>query len=301
MIRRNCEVMQHQKVTSRRILLLIAPAITLLSVLIIDVVPGQTVSSSSARTILHGDSITAVSSDQADGSVWVLKDDGGAKSIAKVDISTGNVISSESVSRQATTVAQNAAGDVAVGTANGKSSGVVLYSGTDAKYLATVSSGTPVLALAMSGPIVYGIHGDKSRRSLFTFDTTLTGFSFPVAPNAISVAPEAGGAAIWVLCSNDSAYKLTFFPRHASRPISVSRNARSLAISPDGRTLYVLSQPDGKAADRIEAFTSASGRSTSSFEAPLDSRSIVTDLNGTSLFDVVSGPLGGLVDIPIGS
>jgi len=220
-------------------------------------------------TIGRGAPIISVSNVQADGTIWVLAGRGHNRTMTKVDVASGAFVTSESVSPQASAIAQSPNGEVALGTSNGPSSAVILYGGATGNYLGTVRVSGPVTALAMSpnGTKVYALEATKPNRTLFVFDQTHQGFPYQVGGDAVDVAPLNGGADIWILHADGTLAEMSFFPNEVVKSVSVGARAKSLAVSPDGNTLYVLAGAAGKA-KQLSTFSPSGARLTGSVALP---------------------------------
>jgi hypothetical protein len=232
--------------------------------------------------------------------VWVLTGNAVAKRITKVVVTTGAVQVTESVSRMATSIAQSANGQLILGTANGTSSAVVFYNGSTGAFSEAVRMAAPVLYLAISyaGDVKYAIEQFRHHRTLRAFDGSASGFSFPVAADAVGIAPVAMDADAWILGSGGSLDKLRFFPNAVTRHTAVTAGLRALAVCPAGDAFYVLVTKPSTGATQIEAFSKA-GHLTSVKAAPLGSASMGISADGRSLYVAVNtGRSGRVVAIP---
>ena len=247
-------------------------------------------------TIGRGAPIISVSNVQADGTIWVLAGRGHNRTMTKVDVASGAFVTSESVSPQASAIAQSPNGEVALGTSNGPSSAVILYGGATGNYLGTVRVSGPVTALAMSpnGTKVYALEATKPNRTLFVFDQTHQGFPYQVGGDAVDVAPLNGGADIWILHADGTLAEMSFFPNEVVKSVSVGARAKSLAVSPDGNTLYVLAGAAGKA-KQLSTFSPSGARLTGSVALPKGASDLALSVSGTTIYAAESGTRSGIV------
>jgi hypothetical protein len=249
------------------------------------------------RTIGRGAPIISVSNEQTDGTIWILAGHGTSRTMTKLDVTSGAFVTSESVSPQASAIAQSPNGNLALGTSNGKSSAVVLYGGGTGNYLSTVQVPGPVTALAMgsTGEIVYVLEATKPDSTLFTFDHTHTGFAYKVGPKALDIAPVDAGAKVWILGPNGSMEEMSFFPNEIVKRVHVAKSADALAVSPDGNTLYVLAKGTSGQSEVIEVLNSGGTRSSASLTVPAGSRQLAVSSDGSTMYDAVSGSRSGVV------
>jgi hypothetical protein len=252
------------------------------------------------RTVARGAPVISVTSDQTDGSIWVLAGRGTARTMTKVDTATGAVVRRESVSPQAVAIAQSDNGVLVLGTANGTSSAVVLYGGATGSYLGTVRTAGPVLALAISadGIDVHVLEATPSQRTDFVFNTsTLHGFSYPVGADAVGVVPVPGAQDMWILRANGALYERAYYPTQILKTVAVGPKPRAVAISADGNTLYVLANAPSGTAQRVTAYAVGGSGTTVATSIPHSSVAFAPAADGTSLYVAVSGTRTGRVAV----
>jgi hypothetical protein len=247
-------------------------------------------------SIVIGARILAMTSQQVDGSIWILLDHDSQKVIEKIAVPSGAVKYVESVSRQAVALAQSPTGELLLGTANGNKSAVVLYGGDVGNYVATVRMGGPVLAVvpAPTGNIVYTLENVKHHPRLFTFDQTRRGFPFHLTSDASAIASVRGGRSIWIAQSNGDLYRFGFFPQRVLQHIHGSGDIRAMVISPNGQTLYALAKIG--ATEKVLTYSS-NGGSSGSISVPANSVAIALSVSGTQLFDAVTHASSGLIKL----
>jgi hypothetical protein len=242
--------------------------------------------------------VIAVTNEQADGSVWVLTGRTGHKTMSKIDVASGKVERIESVSGQATSIAQSSTGGLVLGTANGTSSAVVLYGGATGSFLGAVRMSAPIqnVAIASDGSVVYAVEAFRHHTTLQTFDISRKGFGFAMSSDAVGVIPIPGGSAVWVVRSNGSLYKFGFFPQRVENRIAASTPAaRALSLSPNGFSLYVLvSESTGH--QEVRTFTPR-GESRTVITVPSGSVDIANSADGSTLLDAVTRGGSGYVDV----
>jgi WD40 repeat protein len=249
-----------------------------------------------AGTVASGAPVISVTSTQSDGSIWVLSKHGTAKKISKVDATSGTVLHSESVSPQASAIAQSPNGNLVLGTAHGTASAVVLYNGTTGGYLGTVPVTAPVSSIAISpnGQIVYVLDGSGTARTLFTFNATHTGFSYNEPADTVGLAPTPDGSAIWTLRFGGGLSEMGFFPKRSITQIQATFPAQSSAISPDGQFLYVLGVANSSGLQQVKRFALGGG-SSATYSVPAHSVDIAVSADGSTLYDAVAGKKTGKV------
>lgn len=262
----------------------------------------QPVVADAAGPIAQGAAIIGVTNEQTDGTIWVLSGSGSHRSMTKVDVTTGTVELRQSVSPQASSIAQGLNGGLVVGTANGRSSAVVLYDGANGAFLGAVPMHGSItnVAIAANGSITYAVEARGRSRMLETFDISRAGFPYHLSSTTVAVVPIVGGGAIWVLGSDSSLYKLHFFPLHVdSRLGGAAAHGLSLTLSPNGFFLYVLEEQEPGRPGVVRVYTPR-GLSTHRIAVPAGSTTIDISSNGNTLFDAVNTSRGGEVEeIPV--
>jgi hypothetical protein len=231
----------------------------------------------------------ATTAPQANGTAWVLAGTGSSKGIFNVDISSGKVVGSISVSNAARGIAESSTGllGLAIGTAN--AGALEILNATTAAPVTTVALGAPAkfVVAGASGTSMFVLDGNSSSASVTNVDLQSHSVNgtvpVPLDTVAITVNPEQ--TSLFALQPNGLVSEISLAGGKVVSQFSIGHSGISLAIGPSGQTLYVLKGSAG--VRNVAVIHLATDSVTSVLPAPAGCRQIVVTSGGRHLVDLV--------------
>lgn len=196
------------------------------------------------QRILHGPkSMLSVAGPRADGTMWALAGPSSA-GLFQISSATGQVKTSFSVSDTARSVAESASGILALALGRGHSGALDLIGGRARKVIRTV----PLPALAKqvvvgSDGITFYVLAGRAATASVTIVNGQTGRvkgTVPMPGDTVSVVPAGQQDAIYALGRDGLVNQISTADGMIQGEFRVGDTGQSIAISPDGGTLYVL-------------------------------------------------------------
>jgi hypothetical protein len=218
-----------------------------------------------------------------------------------MDSSTGTLKGSVSVSGAARAVAESSSGVIGLGLGTNRSGALQLLSGSTGKVSKTVPLPAPArqVAVGSDGSTFYVLTGTGTTASV-----TVIGAhgrvqeTVPMPADAVSVAPDPQQTSLYALERNGlvdqiniSGYKVV------AKFMATSKNetGESMAISPDGSTLYVL-KTNGAASNIAEVnLSTESVRKV--LPAPSHCVQVLVSAGGDQLYEVVGTATYGNIQV----
>jgi DNA-binding beta-propeller fold protein YncE len=235
---------------------------------------------------------------QSNGYVWVLAGTGHVATLTQLQLSNGGKAATAPVSQDATSVAQSAQGQIALGTATATTGTVELLNAA-AQDPKTVPVGGPVedVAYGPSGKELYVLDGTAKSRSITVFDlqTHKATESIGVPPTTISIVPNPSESGVWSLTRAGVVTEVGLSDRKPITSISIKSTGVALALSPTGNTLYVLKRVGANA--NVAVISTNTSSITKVLPAAADSVAVGVSVNSSQLYDYVGSPRYGNVQI----
>jgi hypothetical protein len=241
--------------------------------------------------------ILSLTNENASGNFWVLAKKGSKKIVYRGNGIQAKIQGYENVSNDTSSIAQLSNGDLALGTANGRSSAVVLYSGTTGAYLSTIPVEAPAVALAASsnGKFVFVLEATKPKRTLFVFDQTHKGFSYLVSSKSIGIASIGTGSNVMILQSDGVLSELSLIPHKIVERVHLKHRSYSVAVSQVNGLIYVLDS--AKSSGSKSVFVLKLGGGHALIRVPSRSQACAVSENGEEILLSFSNSKAGVVAI----
>jgi len=245
--------------------------------------------------------ILAATQPQADGSMWTLAGSPASRGLFDVDLVTGHGIGSVSVSNAAQSVTESLSGVLGVALGTGRTGALELLDGRTGKAIRTVPLGAPAreVTVGSDGVTFYVLDGSPASSSVTIVDSAdgrVQG-TVPVPLDTASIAPDVQGTTLYALQPGGLVSQIAM----AGGKIMASFPAgggRSLALSPDGSTLYVLNS--AHAAANVAVVSLATESVARVLPAPRNCLQVLVSANGNQLYQVVGTPgYGNIQVLPI--
>jgi len=250
------------------------------------------------RIVPAPESLLAAAEPQANGIMWGLAGESTA-GLFEFDSSSGHLAGSVSVSKAARSVAESSAGVIGLALGTGNSGALELRDGRTAKLLQTIPLPAPArqVVAGSDGTTFYVLTGWPTAASVTIVDShsgKVHG-SVPVPADTVSVAPDVQQASFYALERSGLVDEISISGGQVTGKFEVGDKGRSIALSPDGRTLYVL-KGTGKVANVavVDAGTESVRRV---LPAPSDCLELLVSATGSQLYEVVGAPGYGNIQV----
>jgi hypothetical protein len=233
----------------------------------------------------------ALTAPQTDGTFWTLSGTKTTKTITRIDVDSGHVRAIVGVDRSASDIVESASGVLALGL--GALAGAVnLRQVSNGASITTVPTAYPVTRVAASedGTLIFALQQAGAHSSVAEIGTQSDRIvrTVPVPASTMDIIPSGSGAGFWVLLP---AGEVEQFATAGTQPVtefSTGAAAARLALSPNGRTLYVLRVTTTVANVAVVKLTTQSVQTV--LPAPANSVDMTISLDGRQLYAAASPP-----------
>jgi hypothetical protein len=256
------------------------------------------VSAGPERIVNAPRSLLAAAQPQPDGTLWALA---GTPStgLFDLDAATGKVLASISVSKAARSVAETSTGIIGVALGTSRSGALELLDGRTRKVIRTVLLPAPArqVVVGPDGTTFYVLNGWAGSASVAVVSSQNGAVrdSVPVPADAVSVTPDIGQAAVYVLQKAGLVDVIGISSGKITARFPVGRHGEALAMSPGGAQLYVLKGTS--AVSNIAVVTVSTESVSRVLPAPSHCLELLVSPSGRLLYDVVGAPGYGNLQI----
>lgn len=252
--------------------------------------------------ILHApQSMLAATDLQANGVMWTLTGPGSA-GLFEISSATGQVKTSFPVSEFARSVAESRTGVIALALATGRTGALQLVTAATRKVTRVVRFPMPAVQVAVGrgrGSSTFYVLTARAGLARVMIvngqDGQVTG-TVTVPPDVVSVVPDGRQATLYAVQRN-GLLDVIGIPGGTllARIRAGSGGGESIALSPDGRTLYVLEQLGGIA--NIAVVNLAAKEVAKVLPAPGTCVQVLVAPGGGHLYEVVRAPRAGSIQV----
>lgn len=237
----------------------------------------------------------AASDPEPNGSLWVLAGNSASKGIYQYDLAQHKQMGSVSVSNATSAVAESSTGMLALGMDTATTGAVSLANGSTGTVLTTIPMSGPVYAIAAGndGISFYVLNGTSQARTVTVINgqTDKIVGNVPVPKDTVGVVPSPGQHNLYVIEPNGVVSEIAVAGGQVTTQFPIGHSGRSLALGPNGNTLYVLK---GQGTVRNVAVVNIATESVKEvLPAPTNTQGIVLSPDGRTLYDVVGTPTYG--------
>ena len=245
-------------------------------------------------------SLISATQPQANGSIWMLA---GQSSLGlfEMDSSTGRLTGSVSVSGAARSVAETSTGVIGLALGTGHSGALELLSNMG-KVTKTVPLPAPArqVVVGSDGTTFYVLTGKAATASVTIVGSRAGRIqgSVPMPSDAVSVVPDVSQTTLYALESNGLVDQIDIAGGKVVAKFKATSKddiAQSIALSPDGSTLYVLKNADGTS--NIADVNLATEAVQKVLPAPSHCVGVLVSTNGGQLYDLVGTPTYGNIQV----
>lgn len=237
---------------------------------------------------------------QPNGTLWALAGNAASKGLFNISLATGKGTGSISVSSAAKSVTESLAGVVGLALGTGRTGALELLNGGTGKPIRTISLGAPArdVVVGSDGTTFYVLNGNAKSASVTVVDSHSgdTQGTIPVPLDTVSVAPDATGSSLYALQPSGLVSQIAVAAGKVLTKFSAGSAGRSLAVSPDGSTLYVLKDAAGSA-DNVAEVNLATESVQRVLPAPANSLQVLVSADGSRLYQLVGTPSYGNIQV----
>jgi DNA-binding beta-propeller fold protein YncE len=262
--------------------------------------PSQSPAASKAQQIFAAPKdLLAAAQPQSNGALWALAGTATAKGLFRIDLASGSGTGSISVSNAAQSVTESLTDVIGLALGTGRTGALQLLDGSTGKVTKTVPLGAPARAVVVgSGAVTFYVLNGTARSASVTMVNSGSGAvqgAVPVPLNTVSIAPDAAAMSLYALQPNGLITQVALAGGKIMSSFPVGSAARSLVLSPDGSTLYVLkdSGPDVNVAE-VNLATESVQRV---LPAPANSLQVLVSADGSEIYQVVGTPGYGNIQV----
>lgn len=243
--------------------------------------------------------LMAAGQPQPNGTLWALAGDEASKGLFDINLANGSGVGSISVSNAAQSVTESLAGVVGLALGTGRTGALELLNGSTGKVIKVVPLGAPArdVVVGSDGATFYVLNGTPRSASV-TVVNSRNGFvqgTIPVPLNTVSVAPDAQGSSVYALQPNGLVSQIAVAGGKIMSNFHVGSAARSLALSPDGATLYVLK--DAGAGTNVAVVNLATESVGQVLPAPANCLQVLVSADGSEIYQLVGTPTYGNIQV----
>ena len=244
-------------------------------------------------------SILSAAQPESNGTMWALAGSAASRGLFEFSLPGGQVIGSVSVSNAAQAVAQSLTGTIGLALATKKTGALELLDGSTAKVIRTVPLAAPArdVVIGSDDTTFYVLTGGASNSSVTVVDSRngrVRG-TVPVPGDTVSLAADVHQTALYVLQRNGRVSEISIADGKVTASFVIGNSGRSLAISPDGTTLYVLK--DTAATTNVAIVDVATESVRRALPAPRHSLEVLTSASGGQLYEVVGTAAYGNIQV----
>ena len=242
--------------------------------------------------------LLAAAAPQASGTMWALAGATGT-GLFELDSASGQVRDSRSVSSAARSVAESSAGVLGVALGDRKAGALELRDGHSGKATATVPLPAPArqAVVGSDGSTFYvlsGWHKSASVTVVRSQNGKVHG-TVPVPADTVSIAPDVAQASLYALEATGLVDEIGISSGKITARFKVGDQGMSIALNPNGSTLYVLKGTPVVA--NIAVINVATESVRHIWPAPSHCRALLVSASGSQLYEVVGTPGYGNIQV----
>lgn len=244
--------------------------------------------------------LRAAAEPQPNGTIWTLAGGTASRALFEFSLSGGrSPVGVMPVSDAAQSVAESLTGVIGLALGTRKSGALELLDGATGKVSRIVPIGAPArqVVVGSDGSTFYVLNGTGTSASV-TIVNSRNGRvleTVPVPLHTVSVVPDVQETTIYALQPNGLVSQIAVAGGQIETSFRTGDLARSLALSPDGGTLYVLKGP--ATAPNIAVVDVATQSVRQVLPAPADCLQILVSANGGQLYQMVGTTAYGNIQV----
>ncbi len=243
-------------------------------------------------------SLLSATEPQANGAIWALAGPSSA-GLFQISSATGRIKTSFSVSDTARSVAESSGGIIALALGSAHAGALELLNSRATKVVRNVPLPAPAKQVVVGGDgtTFYVLTGWATTAGvqIVNGQTGHLKAMVPVPSDAVSVVPDNRQTSIYALERDGLVDQVGLTKGRILAKFKVGDTGRSIALSPDGSTLYVLKQLGG--ISNIAVVDAATEAVRKVLPAPGNCIQVMVSPGGGQLYEVVGTPGYGNIQI----
>jgi DNA-binding beta-propeller fold protein YncE len=228
--------------------------------------------------------------------MWILAGSGGVRNLRTLNVASGSLTNPVPVSSNAIAVSESSSGLLSLGLATQSAGAVEIRSGSSGAVLSTIPVGAPVqrVEAGSDGSTFYVLNGNAHSSSVTVLNAIDDRVDdvVPAPLGTVAIIPTASEGSIYALHSDGTLSLIDVANGQVTSSFDVGSGATSLAISPDGNTMYVLRVLGSTTEVGVVNLQTESVVKT--LAAPSGTTAIQLSPDGTSLYDIVDATSSNL-------
>jgi DNA-binding beta-propeller fold protein YncE len=252
------------------------------------------------RIVAAPKNLRSAAEPQPNGTIWTLAGDDRTRTLVEFSLSGGQLpVGTSPVSNAAQSIAESLSGVIGVALAHGRAGALELLNGSTATIVKTITIGGPArqVVVGSDGSTFYVLNGTSAATSVTIVNSQngRTLGTVPVPLDTVSVAPDLREATIYALQPNGLVDQVAVAGGRMVSSFRTGDSARSVTLSPDGGTLYVLKGPT--TAPNIAVVDVATQSVRRVLPAPANCLQILVSPSGSELYQMVGTPAYGNIQV----
>jgi len=262
-------------------------------------VPTATTVAQPERILAAPRGILAAGQPQPNGALWTLAGSTASRGLFEFSLTSGHTIGSISVSNAAQSVAESLTGMLGVAVGTSHAGALELLNGNTGTVTRTVPIGAPAreVVVGADGATFYVLNGSATSSSVTIVDSAdgkVQG-TVPVPLDTVSIVPDVHQTTLYALQPSGHVSQVAIAGGKIITSFPIGDSGRSLALSPDGSTLYVLKN------DRVSTNVAVVDLATESVRkvlpAPSNCLQVLISASGNQLYQVVGTASYGNIQV----
>lgn len=259
-----------------------------------------TPSSGPERIVAAPKNLMSAAEPQPNGTIWTLAGDDAARALFEFSLAGGQrPIGSQPVSNAARSIAESLTGMIGVAVGASKAGALELLNGGTGTVWRTIPLGAPArqVVVGSDGSTFYVLNGTPASASVTIVNSAngRTLGTVPVPLDTVSIVPDLQEATIYALEADGTVSQIAVAGGRVMTSFTTGDSARSIALSPDGDTIYVLK--GAMTAPNVAVVDVATQSVTRVLPAPANCLQILVSPNGSELYQMVGTPGYGNIQV----
>jgi DNA-binding beta-propeller fold protein YncE len=243
--------------------------------------------------------LLAAGQPQPNGTFWALAGNAESKGLFDINLEDGAGIGSVSVSNAAKSVTESLSGVIGLALGGSKAGALELLDGSTGKVTTTIRLGAPArdVIVGSGGATFYVLDGTAKSASVTIVNSQTGGVqgTLPMPLNTVSIAPDSLGVSVYALQPDGQVSQVAVAGGQIMTSFPTGPGARSIALSPDGYTLYVLRNAGENA--NVARVNIATESVQQVLPAPAHSVQVLVSADGNELYQLVGTSSYGNIQV----